>query len=187
VPFSVPDQDSPVNRKFPLQLGVPGELTDDVELAGGKVTLVEGEDAVGQKEWLIRKIAVPAVAEATLQGAGRRPEKLSIPEGNSAIQIVVAPAPGTQGWEWAKVFDTMVAVDTDGNKHEPRGVFVNFPGDKLLARFDADARVTLADAAPAGRPTKITFVFIIPSSARIASLNDGADKKLHAFPNPIPE
>lgn len=165
------------NRKFYAPVRIADGSTGEVKVEGGSVTLEDGK---------IKAINLPPVTPEKLNaGTGEPLNQLVAETGSIMVQLECTPGAGN-GWAWKDKVEQITVADKTGKKYRPVGVWalVN-GGTEIVARYNADGTVSLADFTPAGPPTKIYFAYVIPEDQQVTKVDVG-NAPLKAFNPPVP-
>lgn len=167
------------NKKFFTPIRVADDATGEVTIDGGTVSL---------EEMKIKTLNLAGTNSDKLNaGTGEPRNQLVVEGGSTIVQMECNPGAGG-GWGWKDKVEQIAIFDKTGKKYAPVGVWV--VGDNasiIVARFNADGVVSLADFTPAGgAPTKIYFAFAVPDEPALITKAQVGNAPLKTFNPPVP-
>lgn len=167
------------NKKFYTAIRVAEDASGEVQVDGGSVTVEDGK---------LKVITLNGASSDKLNaGTGEPRNQLAVPGDSAIVQLECSPGATGGGWGWKDKVGEIALIDKGGNRHAPIGVWVSINnGATIVARYNVDGGVSLADYTPAGPPTKIIFAFAVPDEpASITEVQVG-EAPLKTFNPPVP-
>lgn len=149
------------NRKFYQAISVPAGTSGEATVAGGKVTVIDSK---------IAALSLNDADPGALRGAGDQINQFMQPEGSVLMQAEAAQTAGA--WVFKDHLGEVVGMDASGKTYPLVG-FWAVVGGKLVARFNPDGALSLADYTPSGPPSKIWLMFKGADSAPITKVMIG--------------
>jgi hypothetical protein len=141
----------------------------DATVAGGKITLINGEIAVAT-------IDPTASLTALSQGANQYNQFISQP--NTTLVQLEMPL-RTPNWDWLQQRGNIKLVDSNGNTYEASGFYAQVNGKDgkgLFLRYNYLHFISSIPAVnpPDGPPSgSVYFMFLVPSNTQLKSFTLG--------------